>query len=143
MKIKFNWGHGITLFLLCFIGFIATLVYGTFQQRVDLTSEDYYAQEVAYDEEKRAIENGLKAGEVDLIKTTNNLEVVLPEGDWSKINIKLLRPDNADLDVENEIENPEFNSINISRPTTVGLWNVEVVGESQGEIYRWEFKDRF
>ncbi|KAB2813608.1 FixH family protein [Phaeocystidibacter luteus] len=143
MKIKFNWGHGITLFLLGFIAFIATLVYGTFQQRVDLTSEDYYAQEVSYDEEKRAIENGMSAGEVDLIKSAQSLEIVLPEGDWSKISIKLLRPDNAALDVANEVENPETNSISIKRPATAGLWNVEVVGESQGETYRWEFKDRF
>lgn len=43
-----NWGKGITLFLIGFVSFMGFLVYKTFQVDFDLVADDYYAQEIAY-----------------------------------------------------------------------------------------------
>lgn len=43
-----NWGTGIVISIVAFMSFILYLVYGTFQQNIDLVAEDYYQQEIAY-----------------------------------------------------------------------------------------------
>lgn len=141
---KFNWGHGIALILIGFIAFIATLVYGTFQQRVDLSSEDYYQQEVNYETEKDAIENGLRAGKVNVTVGVTELTVQMPEGDWSEVKYLLMRPDNAEYDVDGEIEDlSNDNAFIITRPQPLGWWNIEITAINQGKEHRWEFNKYF
>lgn len=141
---KFNWGHGIVLLMIGFVVFIATLVYGTFQERVDLSSEDYYQQEVDYDDEKTSLENGLDAGEVEVKVTASELEITLPKGNWSDVKYLLKRPDNADYDVEGYAEKIDTNfTFNVNRPRPLGWWNIEITAVSGSEDYRWEFKKYF
>ena len=45
---KINWGTGIALFYVGFIAGILTLVSMSMNQRVDLVADDYYAQELAF-----------------------------------------------------------------------------------------------
>src|SRR4051812_11834776 len=47
---KFNWGTGIVLTSLFFMLFIITLVVKTYSHKVDLVSEDYYNQELHFQE---------------------------------------------------------------------------------------------
>ena len=48
MKLKLNWGFGIFVFYSSFVVFMLFLVYMSFQQKVDLVSEDYYQLELEY-----------------------------------------------------------------------------------------------
>ncbi len=140
---KFTWGHGITLVLIGFTALIATLVYGTFQQRVDLTSEDYYQQEVDYEGEKHAIENGMSLGTLVIDNSSlTNITFTLPEAQWSHVEVRLIRPDNADLDQVIEFETIEENNVEIDRPSE-GRWNVEILATSGEELYKWELKEFF
>lgn len=141
---KFNWGHGIALLMTAFVAFIATLVYGTFQERIDLSSEDYYQREVDYEAEKSAIENGLSAGEVAMTVNESQLTLQMPEGGWSDIQFLLKRPDNADFDVDGRVEAmTENNVFRIDRPQPLGWWDVEITALSEEKEYRWEFKKYF
>jgi hypothetical protein len=45
---KFNWGTGIIIVSLLFMSFIVMLVVKTYKLKVDLVSEDYYSQELAF-----------------------------------------------------------------------------------------------
>ncbi len=45
---KFNWGWGIALFYSGFVVLILGLVIGSNKQEVDLVSNDYYGEELAY-----------------------------------------------------------------------------------------------
>jgi hypothetical protein len=45
---KFNWGWGIALFYSGFVVLIVGLVIGANRQEVDLVSNDYYGEELAY-----------------------------------------------------------------------------------------------
>jgi hypothetical protein len=48
MTLKINWGVRITGLYLGFVAIIVTLVVGSARQSFDLVSEDYYQQELAY-----------------------------------------------------------------------------------------------
>ncbi|HAD96336.1 MAG TPA: hypothetical protein DCG19_02960 [Cryomorphaceae bacterium] len=47
---KWNWGTGIALTLIVFAGLLSFAVYTALQQDFDLVSEDYYAEELAFQE---------------------------------------------------------------------------------------------
>lgn len=138
---KLSWGHGIAAALIGFIAFIGTLVYGTFQQRVDLSSEDYYAQEVEYDNEKLALEQGLALGPIDISIEGTQLRLELPGGEWKVVEYAFRRANNADQDVTGTLEYSE--NLLISRPLPVGWWNVEIQTEREGVTYRWEISKYF
>ncbi len=47
---KMNWGKGITLFMTGFVLFMGYLTYRAFNVDFDLVADDYYAQEIAYEQ---------------------------------------------------------------------------------------------
>ena len=52
-----NWGWKIALAFILFGVFIGVLVFRSFQENIDLVSEDYYQQELAYQEQIDKIAN--------------------------------------------------------------------------------------
>ena len=73
---KLSWGTGIILsfaFFMCFIGY---LVYGTLQENIDLVAEDYYQQEVVYQDVIDKKENYNKLSD-ELTITQQNETVLL------------------------------------------------------------------
>ena len=54
---KFNWGTGIIITSLLFMSFIVMLVVKTYQHKVDLVSEDYYNQELHFQEKINKMNN--------------------------------------------------------------------------------------
>jgi len=54
-----NWGKGLAIALALFAGALAFAVYKASQQNFDLVSEDYYADELAYQETIDRKENAL------------------------------------------------------------------------------------
>ncbi len=51
MKLKINWGWGIVIFLLIFVGSIGWRIYIASQQQINLVTPDYYPKGIAYEEE--------------------------------------------------------------------------------------------
>lgn len=51
MKIKFNWGTGIAVFLVLFVLLAFYFIYFSFQHHNDLVVDDYYEQGANYDEQ--------------------------------------------------------------------------------------------
>ena len=45
---KFNWGHGITLFYIVFVGTLVTVLIKSFGVDHSLVVDDYYAKDIAY-----------------------------------------------------------------------------------------------
>lgn len=52
-----NWGKGIFIFYSLFVIAILSVVYFAFTQEVNLVSEDYYQQEIAYESQIERIKN--------------------------------------------------------------------------------------
>jgi hypothetical protein len=71
MKIKFNWGTGIFIFIALFLLANAVVIYFSLQQKYDLVTEEYYPQGLEYQKQ------------IDRFANANNLSgklVVTEEG---------------------------------------------------------------
>lgn len=74
-----NWGKGIVLAFIIFIAFIMYMVIKTVQQDIDLISDDYYAQELKYQDVIEAEKNTLPFRDsIHLTASGNSLQLKLP-----------------------------------------------------------------
>jgi hypothetical protein len=62
MKIKFNWGTGIFIVIVVFLAFFASFIIYSFSHKINLVSEEYFPEEIAYESTLQKIRNsnGLK-----------------------------------------------------------------------------------
>lgn len=112
MKITFNWGTGIFIFLMIFLITIFSFIYFSYQQQTDLVEEDYYPKEIEYQKQIEKMNNLKLLGEEIIADKTSEV-VVLSFPDAHKDNIKgkifIYRPSDAALDTEMEIVADENN----------------------------------
>jgi hypothetical protein len=99
---KINWGYRIVLLYVGFVALIAVLVIGSMRQKIDLVADDYYEQELQYQDRIEQINNTATLEQDLEIKITDDEliitypEAVLPgsiEGD-----LTLFRPSDKTLD---------------------------------------------
>lgn len=94
-----SWGKGIALALFAFVVFISTLVTIIISQKVDLVSEDYYKNEIAFQEEIDARSRG---NTLEPYKTVFNDKYLIfnfpNQKDMDSIQVVLFRPNNKKMD---------------------------------------------
>ncbi|WP_370478308.1 FixH family protein [Tamlana flava] len=142
---KINWGTGIVI---AFIGFISFIMYFIITMSVsdkydhDLVTEDYYAEELKYqnDIDKLKNANDLETN-ISFEKTAEGLLINFPEDlEYKKITGKmfLYRPSNKQLDFET--------AISLSKPYLLipdnrlvdGRWNIKVDWKYQDKSYLYK-----
>ena len=108
---KVNWGTAIVIAMIAFIVFILTFVYRSAvmdEYQHELVSEDYYGDELHYQEEIDKINNASKLEvDVTMVRTADGLTFRFPEDlAPEKISgtISLQRPSNKSLDLKMPIE---------------------------------------
>lgn len=75
-----NWGHYITISFILFAAFIMYMVVKAFSVNIDLVTEDYYAQEIAYEGkmiQKANFEN--LGASIKVTQTDQGVELYFPE----------------------------------------------------------------
>lgn len=103
---KFNWGVGITIFIVAFIAFILSFVFRASQINTDLTSEDYYEQEINYQPTIDAKNNAISLKGKFIFNQNEDFYIVQFPSEHNVIekgNLHFYRPENADLDKKFEI----------------------------------------
>ena len=121
-----NWGKGIVIGMATFMTFIVVLVVGLMMNRVDLESEDYYKREINYQQEITAQENANKLeSKIEIISNKEFVIVKVPEGDFSKIEMHLSRPNDQKMDKLFKIEGTKSFLIN-KKELEKGLYTVEL-----------------
>lgn len=98
-----NWGKGITIFIILFMGFIGSMVYVAFTKNADLVREDYYENELAFDQTKQERDNYKNLGEEIFIeKNESGITFLFPEEmrESSEGTIEFYRPDQKKYDRE-------------------------------------------
>jgi len=76
---KINWGTKIAIFYITFVVFTLGMVYMAFNQNFDLVTEDYYAQEIKYQQKINDTERAMnldKDLKIDI--TGSQLNIVFP-----------------------------------------------------------------
>ena len=139
---KINWGTGIVL---AFIGFISFIMYFIITMNVDdkynhdLVTEDYYAEELAYQEDIDKLKNSNNLTEnISCKKSDEGLIISFPKNiDFDKISGKvfLYRPSNKHLDFDTAISLSKPYLLIPDKRLVDGRWNIKIDWQYKGKSY--------
>ena len=104
---KFNWGTGITIFIVFFLLVCAFVVYKSFQQKNDLVEEEYYPQGLDYQNQIKRFANVNSLSEkITLTQDSKDLQIKYPidlKGKHVKGIVTFFRPSDENADVVDSI----------------------------------------
>ena len=127
-----NWGYRILTLYIGFILMISFLIYLCTGQRFDLVSENYYDQEIQYQQQVDRMKNVIDGDKKIAVTcmTDEAIELQFPISSENKNitgNIHFFKPDNADHDFLVKINPDEKNIQRISSDTLhSGKWQVKI-----------------
>lgn len=137
-----NWGKGIILTLIAFGTIILSMVAICVKQDdIHLVTQNYYEEEIKYQEQIDKISNashlGYEALKFDSLQ--KELHVQLPVG--AKGTLHLFRPSDARLDqkINFDISSEDGNVVKLSQ-LKPGYWKVKMTWEEKGMAYYSEEK---
>lgn len=136
---KFNWGTGITIFIILFVTFILSFVFTAAYIHTDLYAEDYYQQELDYQETIKAKSNAHSIGQdLFLSQGTKSIVVHFPDTvhmDNGSGTIQFYRPNDADDDVTYGLEPVNQKMIIDKTKLTAGKYNVKLFWKESGHDF--------
>ncbi|MEM9646931.1 MAG: FixH family protein [Bacteroidota bacterium] len=139
---KINWGTGIVLAFVAFISFILYFVVRMSMDdsaNHDLVTDDYYKQELAYQNEIDASNSASKMNaKLRIKKTADGLTVVFPERfDPKKIKglVSLYRPSNKHLDIDFPISLSNTHLLIPDNSLVGGRWDITVKWTYEGKTF--------
>lgn len=106
---NFNWGHGVIIGLGSFIAFILFMIFifPNGQQNADMVSEDYYSDELNYQEVIDAKKNaGLLKDSLQYQQLANGIKINFPESitpESGKVHFDMYRTNDSNLDVKKDL----------------------------------------
>ena len=137
-----NWGNKIFLVFVVFAGIIITMVVISFRQNIDLVAEDYYEQEIQYQDQIDRLENSqrLKAlHKFSYVRTNQNGILHFPselQGRNTEGTIYFFRPSDASLDREFALKLDEQGKQTIGLENLhPGFWKVKIQWKQGGQEY--------
>ncbi len=139
---KFNWGTGIVIASLLFMSFIVTLVIKTYQHKVDLVSEDYYNQELNFQEKINKI-NNIKSQADKVTWQIEEKEIVLQfpitKGFIPSGVIEFFRPSDSSKDLKIPIFIDKENKQHLRKELLVrGLYRIKIEWKTNNVEYYME-----
>lgn len=140
---KFNWGTGIVIGIVCFMAFILQYVIRVqVDARYDneLVTENYYQKEIEINGNRLKQKNAIELGEsLKIVATSQGIKVSFPETfnqEEIKGTISLYRPSNQALDqifplklTSNNLLIPKSNLVD-------GRWDITLDFQYQGKEYQ-------
>lgn len=106
---KFNWGHGITVFYICFVAAVATALVASFGVDHSLVVDDYYAKDLAYQSQYEKVQNNL-ADESIIInndKANDQLIIEFPDIEDVEGTVFFYRPSDKSQDFKVQLQNKQ------------------------------------
>jgi hypothetical protein len=134
MKIKLNWGFGVVLAFIGFIGFILYFVIAMSSDKkysYDLVTKDYYKQELKFQKNIDAIKNAKNLKEnIKIEQIKDGLKIIFPKEFNPKLikgKVFLYRPSNKQLDFEMPIALSDSSYLLMPDKRLLGgRWNILV-----------------
>lgn len=125
MKLKWNWGTGITVFIVFFLLMNVVVIIFAYGEKVDLVTPNYYEKELKYQEEIEAQQKTLDMTEKISVEYQSQVLIIqLPKKFSVKElegNILLYRPSDSSKDVKITLQ-----------PDSTGTQLVPTAGLSKG-----------
>ncbi|MDO8968641.1 MAG: FixH family protein [Algoriphagus sp.] len=137
-----DWGKGILLTIIAFVGFILTLVVISVRQDdIHLVTENYYEKEIKYQDQ---IDRETSAAGLDrevLLFDSQSKSMVLDLPVGAKGNLQLFRPSDARLDQELALDIQEEGKTTVSLDKLKsGYWKVQLTWTENGTDFYQEKK---
>ncbi|NNF35724.1 MAG: hypothetical protein HKN68_16570 [Saprospiraceae bacterium] len=131
MMKKFNWGTGIFIFFVFYVGWLAVTLYRSTQIDHHLVVEDYYAKDIAYQTHYDKVKNRERlVRDLYIRYQTDDNKIVLdfgPQKNEIDVIVNLYRPDNKWRDLKKNFNNISEPSIEIdTNDLKSGRWVVKV-----------------
>lgn len=134
-----SWGWKIAILYSGFVIMILTFVVASTRIDFHLVTEDYYAEEIAYQERIDRTNAALALDdpmEIRLLKAEQKVEIEFPEGQSPSGEILLYSPTNSREDRTFEVAPNSEQVQNISlKGLRTGLWKVQILWEDAGVKY--------
>jgi nitrogen fixation protein FixH len=139
---KIGWGTGIVIAIVAFISFIMYFVITMSTDNSyshDLVTDQYYQQELAYQEEINAEKNFKNIGEeITLQKSREGLQIKFPSkflNEKVKGKVFLYRPSSKQLDFEIPISTSNTYLLVPEQRLLDGRWNIKIAWKHKNTDY--------
>ena len=143
---NFNWGHGIILALGLFIAFILfmILVFPNGQQNADMVSDDYYSDELNYQEVIDAKKNAnLLIDSLQYQQLASGIKVNFPQSispEKGQIHFDLYRTNDSNLDVQKDLTLDSQKSFSIPKQIlSPGSYTLKVKWNQDKKPYQIDY----
>lgn len=142
MKLRFTWGTGIVIAMLAFMIFILSFVYKSIamdEYQHELVSEDYYKEELHYQEEIDKLNNSNSLSKnIELVNSKEGILVSFPEDiEQESIvgSIYFQRLSNEKLDFTEQIKLTNHQQLIPVEKLVSGKWIIKIDWESEQGKY--------
>jgi hypothetical protein len=143
---KFSWGHGVVLALGSFIAFILfmVLVFPNGQQNSDLVSDNYYEDELVYQEVIDAKNNANLLTEKPIYQElASGIKILFPPtiaADKKEVKFELYRTDDSNLDVKKDLVLDGNNSLLIPKQViSTGSYTLKIKWNQSKKPYQVDY----
>ena len=143
---KFTWAHGVAVALASFIAFILfmVLIFPNGQQGSDLVSDNYYEDELIYQEVIDGKNNAdLLTEKPTFTQQPKGIQIDFPTAivtDAKKVHFELFRTDDANLDVKKDLVLEDNNSFTIPRQViSPGSYTLKVKWKENKKPYQMDY----
>ncbi len=144
---KINWGTGVAIAMISFMVFILSFVYKTFTDRSydhHLVSEEYYKDEVNFQQEIDALANARKLKELIVLENTDNGILITFPSDVADKKVEgviaFQRASNIKLDFNLPINLKENKLLIRDKKLARGLYNVKIDWKAGAVKYLYKEK---
>lgn len=132
-----NWGTGIFITFVVFMGIIISMVVISMRQDISLVAPDYYKQEIAYQDQIDKLQNAENAGEeITFEYFSSEYQFVVSSKNPTSGEAHFYRPSDASKDIQVlfEIVGSEQKTIS-TKGMEKGLWKVKLTWGKGDMIY--------
>lgn len=143
-KTQNRWPVGLVLFFIVFTSYIVGFVVFASRQKMDLVREDYYDQEIRFQQQIDRVQRSaplLADAAIDYDRADNLVHVSLPAVGQNDVagTVSFYRPSDASLDTNVKLGLDPAGRQSLSvRSLRAGLWKVRVQWKSSGREYYFE-----
>lgn len=132
---NFNWGHGITVFYIFFVGAVLTALIASFGIDHSLVVDDYYAQDLAYQKQYDKISNNLDSDSLTISYDKINEKITFDFSEESKVKgqVYFYRPSDQSQDFKVEVKSNQEEVL--TDQLVKGKWRLKVDWTSGSKSY--------
>ncbi len=137
-----NWGKGILITIIAFVGFMMTLVVISVRQDdIHLVSENYYEKEIKYQDQIEREKAARKLGRDVLVFDSPSKTMILDLPVGAKGSLQLFRPSDARLDreVTLDVTNEGKTTVPLDQLKS-GYWRIQLTWTENGVEFYLEEK---